>query len=601
MRNIWQELLRLRPFFSRKDKLTYLGLFGLMVLGALFDVIGIGAVPAFVAMLSMPEKLQQYPVVIGIMQTLQLQFDRTLVIRGAVILILLFIIKNTYLVWFYNRQYRIIEYHRIRLADRLFSAYMYAPYSFHLSRNSAELLRNVQVETLEIVRTVISPVLEIAMGVFMTFFTVVLLLSTTPWIGLAAVLFIGGGSALFYISIRKRLNHYGQVAKKEWKESVKAINQGLGALVEARTLNTESYFTTIFRHSVSTFARVERLRQVVSKISPAVVESIAVCGLLAGVILMLLAGVGTETMLPIMALFGVAAVRLRQSTSQIVNGLSQLQYGIVAIPHVTDDIQFIESSAYFRQRSKHTGQVLPFEHTIEIENITFAYPESDTNVIEGLSAIIKKGESVAFVGPTGSGKSTIINILLGLLEPKSGTIKIDGQPIQKNLTGWLRHVGYIPQTIFLLDDSIRSNIAFGIQATHIDDDKVWKAAKLAQLDDFIRTLPQGLDTIVGERGVRLSGGQRQRVGLARALYHEPEVLVMDEATSSLDNHTESLVMQALTSVKEGRTFIMIAHRLSTVEQCDRLYFLKQGKIVAVGTFSELVAQYSDFRQMAEVN
>ncbi len=601
MRNIWQELLRLRPFFSRKDKLTYLGLFGLMVLGALFDVIGIGAVPAFVAMLSMPEKLQQYPVVIGIMQTLQLQFDRTLVIRGAVILILLFIIKNTYLVWFYNRQYRIIEYHRIRLADRLFSAYMYAPYSFHLSRNSAELLRNVQVETLEIVRTVISPVLEIAMGVFMTFFTVVLLLSTTPWIGLAAVLFIGGGSALFYISIRKRLNHYGQVAKKEWKESVKAINQGLGALVEARTLNTESYFTTIFRHSVSTFARVERLRQVVSKISPAVVESIAVCGLLAGVILMLLAGVGTETMLPIMALFGVAAVRLRQSTSQIVNGLSQLQYGIVAIPHVTDDIQFIESSAYFRQRSKHTGQALPFEHTIEIENITFAYPESDTNVIEGLSAIIKKGESVAFVGPTGSGKSTIINILLGLLEPKSGTIKIDGQPTQKNLTGWLRHVGYIPQTIFLLDDSIRNNIAFGIQATHIDDDKVWKAAKLAQLDDFIRTLPQGLDTIVGERGVRLSGGQRQRVGLARALYHEPEVLVMDEATSSLDNHTESLVMQALTSVKEGRTFIMIAHRLSTVEQCDRLYFLKQGKIVAVGTFSELVAQYSDFRQMAEVN
>ncbi len=601
MRNIWQELLRLRPFFSRKDKLTYLGLFGLMVLGALFDVIGIGAVPAFVAMLSMPEKLQQYPVVIEIMQTLQLQFDRALVIRGAVILILLFIIKNTYLVWFYNRQYRIIEYHRIRLADRLFSAYMYAPYSFHLSRNSAELLRNVQVETLEIVRTVISPVLEIAMGVFMTFFTVVLLLSTTPWIGLAAVLFIGGGSALFYISIRKRLNHYGQVAKKEWKESVKAINQGLGALVEARTLNTESYFTTIFRHSVSTFARVERLRQVVSKISPAVVESIAVCGLLAGVILMLLAGVGTETMLPIMALFGVAAVRLRQSTSQIVNGLSQLQYGIVAIPHVTDDIQFIESSAYFRQRSKHTGQALPFEHTIEIENITFAYPESDTNVIEGLSAIIKKGESVAFVGPTGSGKSTIINILLGLLEPKSGTIKIDGQPTQKNLSGWLRHVGYIPQTIFLLDDSIRNNIAFGIQATHIDDDKVWKAAKLAQLDDFIRTLPQGLDTIVGERGVRLSGGQRQRVGLARALYHEPEVLVMDEATSSLDNHTESLVMQALTSVKEGRTFIMIAHRLSTVEQCDRLYFLKQGKIVAVGTFSELVAQYSDFRQMAEVN
>jgi ATP-binding cassette subfamily C protein len=601
MRNIWQELLRLRPFFSRKDKLTYLGLFGLMVLGALFDVIGIGAVPAFVAMLSMPEKLQQYPVVIEIMQTLQLQFDRALVIRGAVILILLFIIKNTYLVWFYNRQYRIIEYHRIRLADRLFSAYMYAPYSFHLSRNSAELLRNVQVETLEIVRTVISPVLEIAMGVFMTFFTVVLLLSTTPWIGLAAVLFIGGGSALFYISIRKRLNHYGQVAKKEWKESVKAINQGLGALVEARTLNTESYFTTIFRHSVSTFARVERLRQVVSKISPAVVESIAVCGLLAGVILMLLAGVGTETMLPIMALFGVAAVRLRQSTSQIVNGLSQLQYGIVAIPHVTDDIQFIESSAYFRQRSKNTGQALPFEHTIEIENITFAYPESDTNVIEGLSAIIKKGESVAFVGPTGSGKSTIINILLGLLEPKSGTIKIDGQPTQKNLSGWLRHVGYIPQTIFLLDESIRNNIAFGIQATHIDDNKVWKAAKLAQLDDFIRTLPQGLDTIVGERGVRLSGGQRQRVGLARALYHEPEVLVMDEATSSLDSHTESLVMQALMSVKEGRTFIMIAHRLSTVEQCDRLYFLKQGKIVAVGTFSELVAQYSDFRQMAEVN
>ena len=235
-----------------------------------------------------------------------------------------------------------------------------------------------------------------------------------------------------------------------------------------------------------------------------------------------------------------------------------------------------------------------------MEHVTYSYPNAAETALKDISLSIQRGQSVGFVGATGSGKTTMINVLLGLLRPKEGLITVDGQNVHNNLRGWQNNIGYIPQSIYLLDDTIRHNVAFGVPEEDIDDEQVWTAIRAAQLDEHVKSLPDGIETFVGERGVRLSGGQRQRVGLARALYHNPDVLIMDEATSALDNETENHVMQALEALKGDRTIIMIAHRLSTVRDCDQLFFLKEGRIEARGTYDELCAIHGDFRRMAEV-
>lgn len=562
------------------------------------EVIGVGAVPAFVATLAVPEQVMEYPVAAQLIEALGIESAKQLVVWGCLGLILIFIFKNIYLYLLHYAQVRLTEYHRVRLSTRLFTAYIYAPYEFHLGRNSAELLRNVQSETVEIFKGVINPILTTLMGVLMTAGIVVLLIVTTPWTGLLGIILMGGGSWGFLSVFRKRLKNYGLEAKYERKESIKAVYQGLGAFTDARVLGRESYLVSAYNRSIAHFAYVDRLRQVIGKASNPILETIAVAGLLLVVLVLILSGADTVALVPTLALFGAAIVRMRASIGQIVGGVSQLQYSIASISNVVDDLNLLERKK--KQRDKESGSRLPFKRGLVLDGVTYTYPDAARPALENISLTIEKGSSVAFVGATGSGKTTLINVLLGLLKPQQGTIAVDGIDIYTELRGWHQNVGYIPQTIFLLDDTIRCNIAFGLPDKEIDEEKLWTAIRAAQLDAFVQTLDEGVETVVGERGVRLSGGQRQRVGLARALYHNPNVLMMDEATSALDNQTESLVMEALEALKDGRTFIIIAHRLSTVRNCDRLYFLRDGKIEARGTYDELVHAHHDFRRMAEV-
>jgi len=335
-------------------------------------------------------------------------------------------------------------------------------------------------------------------------------------------------------------------------------------------------------------------------------EFIAVGGLLLIVLIMVFIGSDMAALIPTLALFGAAFLRLRATISQIVNGMTLVRYSIAAVDPIFDDLKLLQGVVSLPSAPDASGlapqetTALRLKHTIRLDGVTYAYPNTETPAICDIDLTIMKGTSVAFVGKTGSGKTTLVNVLLGLLKPQRGCITVDGKDIHSNLRGWQANIGYIPQTIFLLDDTIRCNIALGLRDEEIDEKKIWTTIRAAQLENFVRSLEDGVETVVGERGVRLSGGQRQRIGLARALYHNPEVLIMDEATSSLDNHTESLVMDALEDLKEERTFIMIAHRLSTVRNCDRLYFMKDGRIEAVGTYDELSLKHPDFRRMAEV-
>lgn len=584
----------------------YLLLLVMMGFGALLDVVGVGAVPAFVATLAVPEKVFAYPVARDVLPVLGITSGIELVIWGCVGLMIVFILKNAYLSALYYMQIRITERHRVRLSDQLFTAYMKAPYEFHLSRNSAELLRNVQTETREVIVGIINPIVNLTMAALMTAGIIALLIFTMPPIVLVAVAIVSGGSAIFLRIFRKRLKRYGEEAKRERKEAIKAVNQGLSTLVDARILGREDFFAAAFYRSMAHFARVDRLRQFIGKSANLILESIAVIGLLVIVIGLALSNREMATLVPMLALFGAAILRLRASIGTIVASVSHMHYSIAAVPLVADEIAMLEGPGWKQRTSRKPTasespvSPLPFEHELVVDHATYTYPGAERPALRDVCMTISKGSSVAFVGSTGSGKTTLVNVLLGLLPLKSGSIKVDGTEIADAADRWHALIGYIPQTIYLLDDTIRRNIALGIPDDEIDDEKVLTAIQAAQLEEFIATLDSGLDTMVGERGVRISGGQRQRVGLARALYQNPEILIMDEATSALDNHTENLVMQALEALREGRTFIMIAHRLSTVQKCDRLYFLQDGRIEAEGTYETLAASHGEFRRMAEV-
>lgn len=606
-----EKINKLRPLFSRRDKLQYAGLLVMMGIGAVLEMIGVGAVPAFISTLAAPEEVREYPGVKSVLDTLGITTVQELVVWGAVGFILVFTVRAAYLILLKYIRIRLTEHHRVRLARMLFTRYMKAPYEFHLGRNTAELLRNVKGETKRVITGVINPILTLILKSMMVLAITMLLIAVTPWVALVAVAVIGGGGLTFLRAVKAQMRRYGRKARTERRKAIQAVNQGLGGFRDARVLGVEQALVQDFLRSIARVAELRRYKNFINGIGGPILEYIAVVGLM--ILVLVLVAVGTElsAMLPLLGLFGAAIVRLRGAVGMVINNLNALHYTIASVEAVVQDLEALRDldhkavplpDADSRNETVGKGEAdLSFERALRFEGVTYAYPNAGEPALQDIDLSIEPGQSVGLVGATGSGKTTLVNVLLGLLEPQKGRILADGVDVHTDLRAWQNHLGYIPQSIFLLDDTVRRNVAFGVPDDEIDDEEVWEALYAAQIADFIMDeLPDGIETRVGENGVRLSGGQRQRVGLARAIYHNPDVLVMDEATSDLDNETESRVMDALSDLKDDQTFITIAHRLSTVRDCDRLLFLKKGRIVARGTYEELCDLHEDFRRMAEV-
>lgn len=593
-----ENIRRLSYLLNKTEKRNAAILFVLMAIGALLDVVGIGAIPAFVGVISVPERVMDVEWARAAFEAVGATTEQEMVMWAAVALILVFVVKNLYLTFLSYIQARYNSGRRVNISNRLFRAYLRSPYTFHLQRNTAELLRNTNNESGSIIGGVMMPMMGLLMEGLVLTFIFVLLMSREPVVTLVVFGVLGAITYTFYRATRAKISEYAKEEQRHRKLSVQAVNQGLGGFKDARILGREHFFLQSYSESAWFKAEAERFKAVIGAMPRLFLETVAVAGMLGVSALLVAQGRPLELIIPTLTLLGMAVVRLMPSFQKVASSVNALKWGERALEVVYTDLVELESLDRKTRGRQKTGGTLEFQREIRVEHLEYQYPEQKGHALRDVSLRIPKHTSVGFVGASGAGKTTIVDVLLGLLEPTAGRVLVDGVDIQERTAAWQRKIGYIPQSIYLTDDTVRGNVAFGMGEAETDDEAVWAALEAAQLRDMVESLPEGLDTMVGERGVRLSGGQRQRIGIARALYHNPEVLVMDEATSALDNQTERQFVEALERLQGSHTLVVIAHRLSTVRNCDTLFMLDQGRLVAEGSFDELMATSATFRRMA---
>jgi ABC-type multidrug transport system fused ATPase/permease subunit len=578
---------------SAADRRHLLVLYVLTILGSILEALGVGAIPAFIILINDTKAISKYPIV---QQLFRVDFGsgRELFLWAALGLILLFVLKNAYLSLLAYAKNRFLFNRAVDLSTRLFRAYLLSPYTFHLQTNSAALVRNVSSEVHQALTAVLMPTLDGAMELLVIAFIVCMLLVVEPVACLFALVLVASAYGIYASFFRKRLSQHGKQQQDARRRMVQDINQGIGGFRDARILGREEYFVNALNGSATTFARAGHFQRVAADLPRRFMEIVAVLGMLLIALVLLKRSTDIQSVVPRLALFAVAAVRLMPSVNRVSEAVSSIRFARYSVDIIYADLINLEKQAI---ASTNTGVTLPLHRSIEIKGVHYRYPGTHKDALKDVSLTIHKGNVVGLVGSSGAGKTTLANLILGLLEPTAGVIAVDGVDTRTNMRSWQRNTAYVPQTIYLADDTVRRNIAFGLQDSDIDLKKLESAIRAAHLESVIESLPKGLDTVVGERGVRLSGGQRQRIAIARAIYHDPELLVMDEATSSLDNETEQYVIEAIEFMKRTRTIIMIAHRLSTVRQCDELVFIKNGSVQARGTYQTLAAENVDFQTM----
>lgn len=596
-----KSLKKIYDLLPKRDRIKFGLLFIMMIIASLFELVGISLIPAFVISIAEPERILNLYIVGDFLQSLGINTTKELALTGAIALITVYITKNLYLTFYQYLKQKFVLNKKLYLQNRLFKAYMTAPYTFYLSKNSAELLRNVNGEVGKIITGTILPFLEVSLNTIMFTFIVIGLLYLEPVITVITVFMMGGGGYLFLRITQKKTEDSGRISRLASGDMNRMILQGLGGFKEARVLNRES----LFLKQYSTFAKrgigASIYQTVVKSLPKPIIETLLISGILTVTLIMIFEGRSFTQIIPTLTLFGVAAVKLMPIFNTFVQQITSIRYSADAVYAVSEDLDILENKyKEFQKKVLSDTKRVDLKNEIILDRVSYKYPETEEYAVKNIDLKIPRGSAVAFVGASGAGKTTLVDLILGLLEPVSGRILADGNDISENLRGWMKNIGYIQQSNYLFDERIFRNIAFGIPDKEIDNEKLDNAIKAAQLGNLIERLPLGLRTRVGERGVRLSGGQRQRVTIARALYNNPQILIMDEATSALDNITEKFVIEAIEQLRGDRTIIMIAHRLTTVQNCDLIYLMEEGEIVAKGTYDELMQNSQQFRKMSLV-
>jgi len=586
----WSTVLEIYGLLNTAERRRIIVLFSLMVVGMGLEMLGIGLVIPAVTLLLQANPSEAYPPLAAMLEILGQPTQVQLITGGMLLLVGVYLVKALFLgflAWYQNDFAFGVQRH---ISRELFATYLYQPYAFHLQRNSAQLIRNAVNEVHKLWFLILNPTL-VVLGEGLVLIGVTCLLFIVEPVGaLIVVLVLGCAAWGFHIYTRGRLLRLGIARQHHDGQRIQELQQGFGGVKEAKLLGRESGFLAKYEEHNAESARIEQFQATLQLLPRLWIELLAVTGLATLIITMLAQGQEAVAIVPTLGLFAAAAFRLMPSAYRVLGAVQNLPYGMPVIKILREELKLASELPINVEASADSRVSSSFENDIELVNVDYMYPTSSEPALEGLNISIRKGESIGFVGPSGSGKSTLVDIVLGLLTPTSGEVKVDKENIQTSLRGWQDQIGYVPQSVFLTDDTLRNNVAFGIPSAQIDQEAVTRAIQAAQLDTFVASQSLGLDTVVGERGVRLSGGQLQRIGIARALYHDPQVLVLDEATSALDTLTEKSVMDSVEALQGSKTLLIVAHRLSTVKHCSRLYQLDRGRVIAEGAPAQLLRE-----------
>lgn len=569
---------KLRYVFDRKDKIKLVGLAILMVIGSVLELLAVAVFNPFIEVLMQTSSIEDDSFLKLFFTHIHLNgIEQYLVVLSALIAVI-YLVKNIYLSFLQNVILSFSYTTRMNLATRLLTTYMNEPYTFHLSKNIAEMQRCLQSDTsqfMSLINSCLQLTVEMVTCLALAAYLFHTSHSITVVIGVLLLLCIG----LFFMISKKVSSRLGRQNENYNAKLFQWINQSLGGIKELKILQREEYFIDSYKTNYKKLIWGATVNELIAALPKYIVETVAMVGLVFAIIIKLLFGHGAlETFIPQIAVFAVAAFRLLPSVGRVNAYINSIMYNKASLDMIYDDLKEIDSEPVQEIEWQEKKEKWIFTKGVTVEHVSYHYPDSDVEVLHDISLEIPKGKTVALIGPSGAGKTTLADIILGLLPPVSGVVRMDQHNVYENLRSWREKLGYIPQSIYLSDDTIRNNVAFGIYEAQIDDNAIWKALEKAQLKEFVQGLENGLDTYVGDRGVRLSGGQRQRIGIARALYHDPEILVLDEATSALDSSTEQAVMESIESLQGLKTMIIIAHRLTTIKNADLVYEVSGGNV-----------------------
>lgn len=575
---------KVRAIFDRKQKWQLVGLGIMIFIGGLLETLGVSAMIPVVQALLAPDELMGYidriPVVKKLCDALSITTVKQVTMALLYGMMAIYVIKNLYILLLTYMQNTFITKNRNRMISRVMAEFLNRPYEKYLGADIPTVFRITDSDIPQTFSLILA-MLQLASEVVVSCLIFMVLLLNDPGMTLF-IIAVFGLLTLFIVKVFKpRLNRIGARNQAIQSRIAKWRIQATYGLKDVKVLNREEFYVRNYYETGKVGAEVARNYAVLNNMPRLLIETVFIVSVLGFLVVYINGGGDITAMVTTISAFAIAAVRVLPSVNRINTYITEIAYTQPSLDFVYDNLQEgMKTDAMLAERRAYSQvEKLKLDHQIELDHISFHYPDSDKNIFEDAHMIVPKGKSVGIIGTSGAGKSTIVDILLGLLHAQTGMITCDGVDIFKNYESWLAQIGYIPQSIYLIDESIRDNIAFGIDADKIDEKRIWEVLEEAQLKEFVEELPEGLDTTIGDRGVRLSGGQRQRIGIARALYNDPEILVFDEATSALDNDTEAAVMEAVNSFHGRKTMIIIAHRLNTIEKCDMIYKVENMKLV----------------------
>jgi ABC-type multidrug transport system fused ATPase/permease subunit len=575
-------------------------LFGAMLCVGFLQVVALASVVPFIGLVANPELVHTTPWMQRAFDALGFTDTRQALFAMGVTVVAFFALGNTLAAltsWF---SYRFIWHVQQKIAQHLLEGYLRQPYAFFLDHHGSTLGETLLGEVRSVVGNVFVPTLEVVSKSLSTALVIVLLILIDPWLTSIVAASLGSAYGLLYWFARSGQKRLGARQVEANITMWRVVGEAFGGIKDVKVLGREADFVNRFRQPSLEYASALASNDLLRQVPSYILETIATGGMLAVLLYLLRVRESLADVLPVIALYSVAGNRLMPAFHQIFSALAQIRFNRASLDRLHGDVSALPPSKPLPPPRAPQAPA-PGGSEIRFKDVSFAYPEAGRQALTNIDLVIPAHTTVGLVGSTGSGKTTVVDLLLGLFTPTSGEILIDGKRLDAStIDQWRARIGYVPQQIFLSDDTVAGNIAFGCPPADVDRAAVERAARAASLHDFVTRLPNGYDTMVGERGVRLSGGERQRIGIARALYHGPDVLVMDEATSALDTLTEEAVMAATRDLSVNRTVILIAHRLSTVRDCQTIFLLDSGVLAAHGTYDELVATNSAFRAMAGV-